>query len=410
MLIAKYFQVVMICWKKKERKKIDMHSEVRLRNACIVCIIFQFSFFQLFTSKTNNINFISYERTKTFPYTINWYTDPINDLDPHDKRCQLCDFTLRNRKSNSNRDDFLMTTLISKHIGFEPLIRNVRTTQTNAKFIIFIDQSVQENLTKFEKQLSNHCGVNLINVGEIPKYEHFAYCFLRFYIYYDFITSYSGNINRIILFDAMDTLFQGDPFYEDFTPDMFILTLENRKVNESVWALDNYIKYYIKTKQENNTMYYNSSMVNCGLILGGKKSILIFINAFKYRLDVDELLYQLEKMDYVDQAILHSLVIDGELEKRGLNITFQTVYDDYVSISIGPCGWKCPKKAQNDYSVGNYVSKKTGKYPLIVHQFTRYYHFSVSYYKACPPIEKNVSPRSYIKDFPKRYKKYLMLK
>ena len=359
-----------------------------------------FSVFMLFSTKKFLIINIYIDDKITYPYSINWYHDQLTDLNPHDVRCPICNFTVRNRKSNSMREDFLMTTLFSNYVGIQPLIRTARTTQTNARFIIFIDQYVQDSLTDFEKKLLNYCGINIINIGKVPKYERYAYCFLRFYVYYDFITSYKGSINRVIFFDAMDSIFQGDPFYEDFTPDKLIITLENRLVNDTKWAIYSYKNYFRKIHKENNELYLNFSVINCGLIIGGIKPIMTFLNVFKIRFDLNELLFQLKKMQYVDQAILHSIILDGDLQKLGVNVYLYTINDDYVSLSFGCWGWRCYKKTRNNFSIGNFYSNTTHNFPFIVHQFNRYFQFSVSLLNACPPLEKNVSLNFYIKDYP----------
>lgn len=356
----------------------------------------------LFSHDTNffNNHLIEIQSKGTYPYTNKWYINSLTDLNPNNALCPACNFTFHNRKSNSCRDDFLFTTLLSKYTGLQPLIRTLRTTQTKARFIIFVDEYVQNSLTLFEQKLLNYCAINIINVGKIPKLYRYAYCFIRFYIYYDFIRRYNGKINRIIFLDGMDTIFQGDPFYEDFTPDKFILTLENRILRNTKWANSSYFKYFQKIHQENNDLYYNFSIINCGLILGGKEPIMKFLNIFKNRFDINELLYQVRKMEYVDQAILHSIILDGDLQKQGVKVYLYSIDDDYVSLSFGCWGWKCSMKYENNFSIGNFHSRTTGRFPLIVHQFNRYFEFSVSLLNACRPLQNNVSLISYIKDYP----------
>ncbi|KAK8894694.1 hypothetical protein M9Y10_023131 [Tritrichomonas musculus] len=380
-----------------------MKALMRWKKSFIFLNFFQFLILLFFPFKQDILNkkFSEFLKEDTYPYTNKWYYNLLDDLNPRDSRCPLCNFTIRNRKSNSRRDDFLMTTLLSNYVGIQPLIRTARTTRTNARFIIFIDQTVQNSLNEIEKNLLNYCGINLINVGKIPKYYRYAYCFLRFYIYYDFFAFYHENINRIIFFDGMDSIFQGDPFYEDFTPDKLIFTLENRIVGKSKWAVYAYKNYFKKINQENNSLYLNFSVINCGLIIGGKRPIFAFLNIFKARFNRAELMYQLKNMNYVDQAVLHSMVLDGEFEKLGIKVYLYTIDDDYVSISFGCWGWKCKKRRRNNYSIGNFYSRKTYDYPLIVHQFNRYFQFSVSVFNACPPIDKNISLDFYIKDYPK---------
>ena len=153
----------MFCCKGRLNKKYGLYMETRLRSVYILYFILHFSIYIFYSFMKINFfvercsdNYHDIQpqlEQEIYPYTNKWYTKPLDDLNPHDKRCPKCKFTIRSRKSNSGRDDFLMTTLISKHDGYQPLIRNFRTTQTNARLIIFIDESVQNSLTNFERKL-----------------------------------------------------------------------------------------------------------------------------------------------------------------------------------------------------------------------------------------------------------------
>lgn len=39
-------------------------------------------------------------------------------------------------------------------------------------------------------------------------------------------------------------------------------------------------------------------------------------------------------MKYVDQTVLHTLLFIGDLQKKGIDVVYHTIEDDYASISI----------------------------------------------------------------------------
>ena len=177
-------------------------------------------------------------------------------------------------------------------------------------------------------------------------------------------------------------------FHEDFPTDKLIVTVEDRLYKRTPWIKRNYIEYFKKINQTNNLNYINFWVINAGLIGGSKKVIFTFLSLYKKRFDVNELIYQTQKMKYVDQAVLHAMLLDGDLQKEGFDVVYNTIEDDYASITIGCWGMHCTKYRPNNYSLGYYRSPRTGNYPFMVHQFTRYPQIGLSISQSCP-IDNN---------------------
>lgn len=93
-------------------------------------------------------------------------------------------------------------------------------------------------------------------------------------------------------------------------------------------------------------------------------------------------------MKYVDQTVLHTLLFIGDLQKKGIDVVYHTIEDDYASISIWCWGMGCKKHRPNNYSFGYYRSQRNGNYPFMVHQFTRYPQIGLSVSQSCP-IDNN---------------------
>ena len=250
-----------------------------------------------------------------------------------------------------------------------------------------MDTPTLNKMNEFEKDILKKCAVNVIDVGSFGHYPHNAYCFIRFFIYYDFLQKKKDeDIDRVMLIDGQDSLFQGDPFYEGFTSDMLIFTIENRTIKSSGWAVRVYKRYFAKINRRLSD-YSSDLMTNAGITMGGKRTVMAFIEAYFFRFPFEEMKRQIVRMDYVDQAVIHCFIKDGDIQKRyGINVTFSTVDDEYASISLGCTGNKCMKLSPNNYSIGYYKSTKRDIYPFLVHQYDRYPRFGYSYLHACPKL------------------------
>ncbi|OHT04335.1 hypothetical protein TRFO_28159 [Tritrichomonas foetus] len=332
-----------------------------------------------FDTQITNGNMITYSKE--------WFKEPLKNVSTeYLENCQVCKFPVRNFKFNSQKTDFLMTVLLNNFIGLMPLSRTIRATGTKARVFIFMDTDAIAKLNQFEKQVLNNCSIDIIDVGNIGRYPHYAYCFIRFYIYYDFLKNLPNEeISRVILFDGQDVIFQGDPFYEGFTSDQLILTVEDRLIHESRWAKRTYKKYFKKIKADLK-LYYRP-MINAGIALGGKKTIMAFIEAFTKRFSLEDLSIQVKKMQYVDQAIVHALIYDGDLEKQyGIRVSLVGTQSPYASISLGCWGKKCARLRPNDYRVGYFHMRNKKRYQFILHQYNRYPELIDSYRAACPML------------------------
>ena len=315
-------------------------------------------------------------------YTNFWLFEKFENL-TFDK-CPFCKFPVRNRLSNSQSTDYIMTIMINNAIGIIPLARSIRTTGCKAKFVVFIDDTtLTKKFATFEYTILRNCAVNCINVGEFKHYPKEALFFFRFYIYYDFLNSHTLEINRVVLIDGHDVLFQGDPFYEGFTNNDLIFTYEDRTLNQSVWGKFSYKNYFFTI---NKTIgdYARFYMVNAGIILGGRYQIHKFIEVFIKRLPVSEALSQVYKPRFADQAVVHSIIYDKEMEQNGINVTFSSIYDEYTSITLSCFGERCIYLRPNNYTLGYFQSRTRHIYPFIIHQYNRYPPLHRSYISACP--------------------------
>ena len=328
-----------------------------------------------------HVNF--YYNTTYLSYTNHWYLKPILHFNSI-QNCPVCQFEIRNRLSNSSPKDFLLTIQIGQTNGIIVIAKNIRATKTRASVVIFMDEFASKLFSGYEKDLLFNCSINIINIGFVPKFKKYAYFHIRFVIYNDFLRFHDdSNFDRIILFDCSDTVFQGDPFYKDFTKNDLIITLQNLQLKDTSWPFKNYNKYFLKINKTYQH-YQNDYLINAGLILGGKKTIMIFIDVFLSRLPINEFYKQIIIGEYDDQSIIHSIVRDGDLEKYGISITISKIDDEYVSISLG-CfeNKKCKYIKHHNYSLGYFKSFTKNIFPFIVHQYNRFPNFVKSVQLAC---------------------------
>lgn len=323
-----------------------------------------------------------------------WYLNRHKYGVANPKLCVPCNFTIFNNISNSNRNDYLLTLMMRDVTGFIPLVRLLYTIRTKANKVFFIDYNTIENMNQHEKDVAANCGATIINLGfvRLPRFHSF-YPFSRWAVYFDFLYTLKQPIYRIIIYDGQDTIFQGDPFFNDFLPDNLYITVEDRIINNSNWARTEYKECFGNIT--NDSPYWNSKMYNAGTVAGGYEPIIRLMYIFLRNIDLQNI-YSIKG---VDQAILTKLIVDGEFDNVTSNIKFLTIDDEFASISVGCLGPHCiklyPKKS---FRIGEYKSSTRNLTTLIVHQFERYNLFTQTYLKACPrngASEKNYMRRIY---------------
>jgi hypothetical protein len=108
--------------------------------------------------------------------------------------------------------------------------------------------------------------------------------YYRFEIYNDYLKKYNNIVNKVLLSDINDVIFQEDPFSINFTEDMYC-ALEQSILSDDSNSSSILNMYWINEcnhLSENNYANYNNKYIVCaGTILGNYNGIIKFLDFYK---------------------------------------------------------------------------------------------------------------------------------
>ena len=195
------------------------------------------------------------------PCTCNLYKKPLNG-------------------SNSKPNDIVVTLLFQKIFNSLIFLKTLRT-KSKAAIIFFV------NNESYNKIYNYKCFYNMESICNVYFYRITSYTitqkdFLRHYILRNFLLERQDIIDRVIICDAFDTVFQDDPFTNEINWDSIGFTQENITVLEDKvcnypWLLAIYDFFKIPF---NESKYHNWHAVCSGVLFGKTQNILQFYKYF----------------------------------------------------------------------------------------------------------------------------------
>jgi hypothetical protein len=261
-------------------------------------------------------------KSPMYNYQTNWLRNvSLDDFQFFDsKKCLLCRYPIRNENPNSTPIDLYIMTMFRDVTGFLPLIRAFRSTGCKASIVLLLDQSAFEKLTFNHFHQLDGCGVKIYNIGPI-EYKNIQTT--SYGIIFDYILKNQNYINRILMTDIFDFVFQGDTFTEKIKSDTFYLETErqlvseNRKMKKLPFVHQNYDS--------------NHHVISAGRFLGGKFPIMQMMDLY----------FSLFTKDYWgttqwddDQAIINYLVYSNLMKKYNISFVIDgpTRFNDWINL------------------------------------------------------------------------------
>jgi hypothetical protein len=214
------------------------------------------------------------------------------------KRCPLCSFKVPRDGDipNSSERDAILTLAVERLTNAHFFVRTLRTTGCRARCVFFVDSAAKsDSKPEFFTVLSG-CGVQLVDLGTDP-IVNLTKDFLRQIVYYQFVTTNSHEIDRVLVADLFDTFFQKDPFIESFQRDRIYYSDEGYPVSHDHW----------------NRLWTTEVMENSQLIFG--------IEAV-----ADDM-----KREISNRNIINSGVIGGEVKLFLQHLRFMLKMGDFVA-------------------------------------------------------------------------------
>ena len=159
----------------------------------------------------------------------------------------LCNFVVSTKGCNSTPRDIVISSAVSKTTNIVLFQRTLRTTGTNATLILFLDQEAIDNMDPDTKRFTEQMNTQIFLIPKPPSSGMKIKNFIA-YLVKEFLRENEFNINRVIVMDLFDSLFQEDPFNIQMPNDKLQL------VHENIYNKDNSgTKDFIKSTIEDFT-------------------------------------------------------------------------------------------------------------------------------------------------------------
>ncbi|KAK8875882.1 hypothetical protein M9Y10_006057 [Tritrichomonas musculus] len=309
-----------------------------------------------------------------------WYTngnlDPYEIYNPYMKSCLLCHFTVRNKDQNSSTRDAIFSFMFSDIAGLLPFTRSLRTTGSQCRVFIFSDEKSMLKITQDELMVLDRCSITLVKTGySFSKMNWAEIILLRYPFFYDFLFYRRHLIDRVIIVDLYDTVFQGDPFTSNFKSEYFYFAEENTAI-ENCWINALWLQ---KAAPDSYEEIKGNKVLNAGLFLGGTLPVLQF-------LDIYLKFYEKKRMNMTapDQGYFNYVAYTIILKNDRFKAKILTSNDGIIVLSYF-------QEKETKFVLGSFKPKDADVYPRIIHQYDTRSEFRVSVLFACPKGKLNTS-------------------
>ena len=365
---------------RKDKVFKTIFSEILFLFAVILIFHQKINFFFIHYSTFSSIHsYSSFEfiETKYFKSWNNYeITEYLTDPKISFKNCPHCNFEPVVDQPSSKHNDILLSSMFGNIANLVPSCRSLRTTGCKAAFFVLTENSTYSLMTQDTIDLIKQCGLYVINLGVCEKLSPRVFFALRHLIYYNFLTPIRHLINRIILMDLYDTIFQGDPFPEYFRSETLYFCSENL-----TFAKSRGNRKWLRTIVHDDLLkYYPLHIVNGGTILGSADLIIKYLELFMVYVNMSRLVTL--KAD--DQAYTNFFAYSGILEKHQVK---HKIFDlsDFIVCVHGM------QYFPGEWYLGKYMTPIAKKRHLVVHQFDRSRMMKFNVYISCPKMNYNIS-------------------
>ena len=194
--------------------------------------------------------------------------------------CELCSFKVNERmKGDSTERDVIVIVSCMNPTKAYLGIKSLRTVGCKARVFLIIDQ-IDELDYHFQKEYEN-CGVFVFKLDNTLIDRQIHYENVRFDILSDFGESVGSNVDRILYYDAFDTIFQGDPFYREWEPNSLYVSSEKHQLIENIVVRSWF------TELEIDMRCFLHKDVICSGVFGGSPKTISLISKFVKSLNVN---------------------------------------------------------------------------------------------------------------------------
>ena len=305
-------------------------------------------------------------------YSNDWYKRNYSYLftERDYSKCPTCTFPSRtSHMASSTPNDLILVYSVGGTKNLILFIRTLRHVHCKATVVFLVDSAGYKSITKETLEVLNDCGMNIIDIGEF-KHDYILFKWSFGYIcMYDFLYINQRYINRVLVCDLFDIVFQGDPFIRNkyinslsFVSENAIFSPKNENTN---WIVYN-MKYF--PPEWNNTKITNS-----GQVIGSIYEMTQFLDVF---------LSLFDPMDFytintTDQAYFNIILKTGKLKARGISYEIEEKEMFSRVIVVQPLD-------STERNFGFVKKYQSNEFAPVVHQYYADYSLSYSLLDVCP--------------------------
>ena len=346
----------------------------------VILLILSFYFFSIVNlQKKKGISFIAYHYplgTINLPILIEFnFTNPFLQKFDYFHNYQYCENCLfqPSLKGNSKNNDVILSLLVGNLYGLTLSIKTLRTVGCRASLIIFTNNitylSIRHHLKGARLQhLMGNCGVSFIIISKIPQ-NFRCYDFIRIYSYYQFLAIRKHLIDRVLMFDIYDTIFQGDPFSDDIDFDGIGFTQDSILLEKDAgpFGYQSFFHTILNYKYD-PIIHGKQNMINSGVVFGRATHIVSFLeNLFfppllPYLTNTSQII---NSWQWFDQGYLNVIMWSDWFPNKKDKFVFFQENNSFISI------YHLKEEKLNCSELGK-ITVINSKYPArLIHQYDR---------------------------------------
>ena len=268
-----------------------------------------------------------------FPWDLDFFVSSKSSLKPFQSinQCSFCNYTPQNKKSNSTPRDLVLSFASKALCNVALFVRTLRSTHCQSSLVILLDRDLINTLKQSEKILLYSCRCQIIPVNTENRPEKFIKNFL-FQLSESFLRINQRMIDRVIICDLFDAVFQGDPFHEYFPKNMVHFIDENATFRASypnIKMMNDIEPNFTLTDEQLDSKYY------CSGYMGAYVSqMIVFLDVFLQGVSSDH---------WLDQGIFNLAYLKGDFDKAGLRVGSAKPYEFVAHmVLIGDRGKEFP--------------------------------------------------------------------
>ncbi|OHT15064.1 hypothetical protein TRFO_42715 [Tritrichomonas foetus] len=340
-----------------------------------------FDFLPFLPKKPTNMP--SHKTTHLINYTNNWYDELRTRIIqkksyPNCTACKPPTSIVRKDIANSDETDFLIGVAFQTPYNLISFIGTYRAVGGKATVIVLCDHNSSKKIDAKTREIYKKCGGYIIDVGDL-KFISVSHVFsTKMYLCYDFLRYTlhisSLRMNRVMIIDISDIVFQGDPFNKMVSSKNNVITFVGEHLP---FKIDGYWTKRVKNIPHINlTYFYKKPVINGGTYAANRATLIKYFNLyFRY---VDFANPKSIKSD--DQAYINFLHYMNITKIAGFKSKLIEENEGYVMIYSTPG----IIKKLSSYQYGNIRSPFSVNKTIIVHQFDRSIKITKSIVSSCP--------------------------